>query len=131
MTTSKRKPCARKAARPAADETCTVSRTVPGPAGTVLTVWSCAAPKTKRTPPRFDVIEKIGRYTWRFFFVTMREAFSEDDPVGAGPGWYFTATDPDPNWIYAGSVGPYSSLEAALEDIRSAEQGATSNAVEE
>lgn len=105
MANSKRKSRARRAERPAADATCTVARTVGS-----LTLWSCSEPEPADTPPaREEFVQRIGRYRWRFFFVTVAEARGED-AVLTEPGWYVEAVNPNPAWICNEAQGPYESF---------------------
>jgi hypothetical protein len=105
MPSSKRKSRSQKSARPAADATCTVARTVGS-----LTLWSCSDPAPAQTPPPpEEFVKRIGRYRWRFFFITLAEARAEDALL-TEPGWYVEAANPNPEWICNEPQGPYESF---------------------
>jgi hypothetical protein len=92
--------------------------------GVTLTVWSCSAPSPRESAPgpdvrrpRPEVVEKIGRRKWRFFFVDAAAAADEDSEISE-PGWYFEAKNPDSTWINNDPGGPYRTLDDAREDLR-------------
>jgi hypothetical protein len=121
MTTSSTK--SRRKARPRADKTCTLSRTVERN-GITLGVWTCSAPSPRPWAPgpdlrraRPEVFEKVGRRKWRFFFVDPSDAADEDSELSE-PGWYFQAKNPDATWINNDPAGPYKTIDDAREDLR-------------
>lgn len=63
------------------------------------------------------LIEKIGRRKCRVFYVSRLDAAREDaDYVEAG--WYVDAVNPDPLWLNNDALGPYTTPEEALADVR-------------
>jgi hypothetical protein len=114
---------AAKRARPAADETCTLARTVERD-GKRLAVWTCSSPSPRTPGPTGDlhaaqrvVFERIGRRKWRLFYVDPADARREDAEY-TEPGWYFEAANPDPMWLNNDANGPYDGLDDARDDLR-------------
>lgn len=108
---------------PAADETCTLARTVERD-GLRLALWTCSSPTPTEDGPTGDlwvaplvVFERVGRRKWKLFFVDPANARREDAEY-TEPGWYFEAANPDPSWINNDAIGPYETLDDARDDVR-------------
>ena len=121
---STKKSRAKKLSRPAADASCSLARTVDR-SGVRLGVWSCSSPSPGEPldeSPRVTiapVIERIGRRNWRFWFVSREEADRDDgEGWGCGPGWWFKAENANPQWVNNDPLGPYATLEEAIDDAR-------------
>lgn len=123
MPTDRRRRAAKILSLPPAVASGTTSRTVTR--GTVqLTVWSCPSAESGESlgAPRRVVlapplVKNIGGRSWRFFFVSLAEVEQQAAAYGQ-PGYYFEAMDPRVEWPMVGAIGPYESLEQALEEAR-------------
>jgi hypothetical protein len=122
MPSQRKSRVAKKLARPAADASCTKTRTVTR--GTVpLDVWSCSSPRFGEPleEPRqigvAPVVKKIGRRLQRFFYVSRADAEHEDADYTES-GWWFEAVNPDPLWVSDDAIGPYATIDEAIDDAR-------------
>ena len=121
---STKKSRAKKLSRPAVDASCSLSRTVER-SGRRLGVWSCSSPSSGEPfdeLPRVTiapVVERIGRRNLRFWYVSREEAERDDgEGWGCEPGWWFNAATADPRWVNNDPLGPYATLEEAIDDAR-------------
>ncbi len=123
MPASKR-PRAVKGARPPADSSCTLTRVVER-RGLRLEIWTCSARRSGEPldePPRLKiapVVERIGRRNWRFWYVSREDAArDEGEGWGCEPGWWYNAANPDPSWVSNDPLGPFPTLEQAVDEVR-------------
>lgn len=123
---SPRKPrAAKNASRPAADATCTKSRTV-SHGNVALDVWTCSTPQpgAPLDAPELAVVCTVGAGAFRLF--AGQTAFADDErdedkDRADERGWYFERVDLGKRHWFKDPIGPYPSFDAAYRDLVDAE----------